>query len=137
MKHILVGYDGSPSSRRAFAFAIQLARLSDGRVRVVNVVEVTSGGGDNVAVLICGTGRERAEALMDELLEMEPDARARVDAEVIHGSPGDQLLAQVQRHGIDHIVIGHSERGALARWLLGSLANDILDRASVPVTVVR
>lgn len=137
MKHILVGYDGSHSSRRAFTFAMRLARLSDGRVRVVNVLEVTSGGGDNCAVMISDTGRERVRELMDELLEMEPDAHERVEIEIIHGSPGDQLLAQAERHGIDHIVIGHSERGALARWMLGSPANDILDRANVPVTVVR
>jgi nucleotide-binding universal stress UspA family protein len=68
---------------------------------------------------------------------MEPDARSLVDVEVTHGSPGDVLLSQVQQHDIDHIVIGHTERGALARWLLGSVSSDVLSRAHVPVTVVR
>ena len=58
-------------------------------------------------------------------------------AEVVRGSPGDVLLEQVRRHDIDHIVIGHTERGALARWLLGSVSSDVLERAHVPVTVVR
>jgi nucleotide-binding universal stress UspA family protein len=47
------------------------------------------------------------------------------------------LLSQVQQHDIDHIVIGHTARGALARWLLGSVSGDVLARAHVPVTVVR
>jgi nucleotide-binding universal stress UspA family protein len=34
-------------------------------------------------------------------------------------------------------VIGHTERGALARWLLGSVSTDILANAHVPVTVIR
>ena len=43
----------------------------------------------------------------------------------------------MRSHGIDHVVIGHTERGALARWLLGSVSSDVLERAHVPVTVVR
>ncbi len=66
-----------------------------------------------------------------------PDAASLVDVELIHGSPGDVLLSQVDQHGIDHIVIGHTERGALARWLLGSVSGNVLARAHVPVTVVR
>jgi len=67
---------------------------------------------------------------------MEPDARDMIDVEVTHGSPGDVLLSQVGQHGVDHIVIGHTERGTLARWLLGSVSSDVLARAHVPVTVV-
>jgi nucleotide-binding universal stress UspA family protein len=66
-----------------------------------------------------------------------PDAAALVDVELIHGSPGDVLLSQVDQHAVDHIVIGHTERGALARWLLCSVSENVLARAHVPVTVVR
>ncbi len=60
-----------------------------------------------------------------------------IDVELIHGSPGDALLSYVAQHTVDHIVIGHSERGALARWLVGSTSTDVLAKAHVPVTVVR
>ena len=66
-----------------------------------------------------------------------PEASTLIDAEVVRGNPGDVLLDQVRRHSIDHIVIGHTERGALARWLLGSVSGEVLQRAHVPVTVVR
>jgi nucleotide-binding universal stress UspA family protein len=136
-KHILVGYDGSSSSQRAFQAAVALARCGEGRVRVVSVLQVTEGGADACALMMADSGAHRAQELLDELLAMEPDARSLVDVEVTHGSPGDVLLGQVQQHGIDHIVIGHTERGALARWLLGSVSGDMLARAHVPVTVVR
>ena len=136
-KYSLVGYDGSPTSQRAFQVAMALARCSGGRVRVVSVLQVTEGGADACALMMADSGAQRAQELLDELLAMEPDARERVDIEVTHGSPGDVLLSQVQQHGIDHVVIGHNERGALARWLLGSVSGDVLARAHVPVTVVR
>lgn len=137
VKYSLVGYDGSPEARRAFAFAIDMARCSSGRVRVVSVLQVTEGSGDSVAMLMTDSGAQRSQALLDELTEIVSDAPDMVDVELIHGSPGDVLVKQVEKHGIDHIVIGHTSRGALARWLLGSVTQDVMASAHVPVTVVR
>ncbi|HET6804304.1 MAG TPA: universal stress protein [Frateuria sp.] len=135
-RYTLVGYDGSPSSQRAFQTAVALARCSRGRVRVVSVLQVTEGGADACALMMADSGAQRAQELLDELVAMEPDARDLIDVEVTHGSPGDVLLSQVEQRGVDHIVIGHTERGALARWLVGSVSSDVLARAHVPVTVV-
>lgn len=136
VKYSLVGYDGSDAARRAFQFAIDLARCSHGRVRVVSVLQVAEGG-DTCALMMTDSGIQRMQELKDELAAMAPDAVSLVDVELTHGSPGDVLLSQVAQHGIDHIVIGHTERGALARWLLGSVSTNVLARAHVPVTVVR
>ena len=137
VKYSLVGYDGSDASRRAFQFAIELARCAHGRVRVVSVLQVTEGGADACALMMADSGTRRVQELLEELQAMVPDAASLVDVELIHGSPGDVLLSQIEQHGIDHIVIGHTERGALARWLLGSVSGNVLARAHVPVTVVR
>ncbi len=82
-------------------------------------------------------GATRCANLLQELKALAPDAEQLIDAQVVRGSPGDVLLDQVSRHGIDHVVIGHTERGTLARWLLGSVSGDVLQRSHVPVTVVR
>ena len=137
VKYSLVGYDGSDASRRAFEFAIDLARCGNGRVRVVTVLQVTEGGADLCALMMTDSGAERSQELLAELTAIVPDASKLVDIELAHGSPGDVLLAQIEQYGVDHIVIGHTERGALARWLLGSVSGSVLARAHVPVTVVR
>lgn len=137
MQHILVGYDGSASARHAFSFALELARATGGRVRVVSVLQVTAGGSETGAVMMTDKGEQHANDLVADLTRLAPGDTDRVDAEVVYGSPGDVLLTQVAEHGIDHIVIGHTERGALLRWLLGSVSVDIITRAPVPVTVVR
>ena len=135
-KYSLVGYDGSDAARRAFSFAMELARVCGGRVRVVSVLQVAEGG-DTCALMMTDSGTQRMQELKDELATIAPDAPSLADIELTHGSPGDVLLGQVDQHGIDHIVIGHTERGALARWLLGSVSTNVLARAHVPVTVVR
>ncbi|KZC17371.1 universal stress protein UspA [Rhodanobacter sp. FW510-R12] len=137
LKYSLVGYDGSKSSQRAFRLAVALARACGGRVRAVSVLRVVEGGADLCALMMTDSGTQRVQELRDELAALAPDAADLVDLEVVHGSPGDVLLSQVEQHGVDHIVIGHTERGALARWLLGSVSGNVLARAHVPVTVVR
>ena len=137
VKYTLVGYDGSDTARRAFAFAVELARLAGGRVRVVNVLQVAEGGPDASVLMMADCSTERSAALLAELTRLVPDAQALIDVDIVHGSPGDVLLNQVRQHGVDHVVIGHTERGALARWLLGSVSTDILSNAHVPVTVIR
>jgi nucleotide-binding universal stress UspA family protein len=138
VKYSLVGYDSSDTSQRAFRFAMEMARCSGGRVRVVYVLQVTQGGADACSLMITDESRHRTQELLDELRAIAPDASECVDLEVTHGSPGDVLLNQVRQHpDIDHIVIGHTSRGALGRWLLGSVSEDVLAGARVPVTVVR
>lgn len=136
-RYSLVGYDSSDTSQRAFRFAMQLARACQGRVRVVSVLQVTQGGADACALMMTDSAERRTEETLQELRTLDPDTDTLVDLEVTHGSPGDVLLNQVRQHPIDHIVIGHTGRGALGRWLLGSVSQDVLAGAHVPVTVIR
>ncbi len=135
-RYALVGYDGSDASRRAFQFAANLARCGNGRVRVVSVLPVSEAGADACVLMLADSGTQRLRELQAELMAIVPDMASMVDVELVHGSPGDVLLSQIETHSIDHLVIGHTARGALARWLLGSVSANVLGRAQVPVTVV-
>jgi nucleotide-binding universal stress UspA family protein len=137
LKYTLVGYDGSDTARRAFQFAVELARISGGRVRVVSVLQVAEAGPNASAVMMADASSDRSRHLLEELTALVPDAHELIDVDIALGSPGDVLINQVRQHGIDHVVIGHTERGTLARWLLGSVSVDILANAHVPVTVIR
>jgi nucleotide-binding universal stress UspA family protein len=136
VKYSLVGYDGSDAARRAFRFAVDMARSNGGRVRVVSVLQVTEAGADACALMMADSGAERLRELLDELTAIVPDAATLIDVELTHGSPGDVLLSQIAQHHVDHLVIGHTARGTLARWLLGSVSTNVLARAPVPVTIV-
>ncbi|KAF1008213.1 MAG: Stress response protein NhaX [Luteibacter sp.] len=135
-KHILVGYDGSETARRAYLFALELADCSHAEVSVVSIWQ-TENGTDMAAAMITDSLSDRENGLKEEVRQLAPKARAKVSVKLVPGSPGDALLKYVTQHGADHIVIGHTERGALARWLLGSTSTDVLAKAHVPVTVVR
>ena len=134
--HVLVGYDGSETARRAYLFALELGACSGARVSVVSVYQMENGA-DTAALMMADNARERLAAIQAELAGLKASPGVQVDVQLVHGSPGDALLTYVAQNGADHIVIGHTERGALARWLVGSTSTDVLAKARVPVTVVR
>jgi nucleotide-binding universal stress UspA family protein len=135
-RHILVGYDGSETARRAYLFALELGACAGAKVSVVSVYQMENGA-DTAALAMADNGRDRLAAIRAELEGLKADPGVALDIQLVHGSPGDALLTYVARNGADHIVIGHTERGALARWLIGSTSTDVLAKARVPVTVVR
>ena len=95
-------------------------------MRVVSVLQVTEGGADACALMMTDSG---ATTLAGTAGRTQGDRAGRRYAGGYRAdprSPGDVLLTEVQQHGIDHIVIGHTARGALARWLLGSVSGDVL-----------
>ncbi len=56
---------------------------------------------------------------------------------VWEGEPADAILAAAASEGADVIVIGSSGRTGVGRMLLGSVTDDVVRRAVVPVMVVR
>lgn len=53
------------------------------------------------------------------------------------GRPARTIVEYVEDHDVDHVVVGSHGRSGLSRTLLGSVAERVVRRSSVPVTVVR
>lgn len=123
---VVVALDGSSQARAAFDVACSLARERQGTVTAITVR-----GPDP---------DERRDALA---LVREATAHARADyglelqAEIRDGDPVTEILAATEQCGADSIVIGSHGRGGLQRALLGSVAEGVMRRATVPVVVVR
>jgi nucleotide-binding universal stress UspA family protein len=134
-KHILVAYDGSDASERAFRVAVALARAFGGRVRVVSVCELPPSPLDALPV-VAEDERAWAGQALAELARSVPASDCAVDSELAFGIPAKVLLDQAVEHAVDHIVIGRTGKGGIARLLLGSVSRDVAGRAKVGVTLV-
>jgi nucleotide-binding universal stress UspA family protein len=60
-----------------------------------------------------------------------------VEGAVLRGRTGAAILADATAWGADLIVVGHRGRGPARALLLGSVAAEIVERATVPVLVAR
>jgi nucleotide-binding universal stress UspA family protein len=53
------------------------------------------------------------------------------------GHPAEQIVRDAEAHGIEHIVVGHRGHTLFDRWLIGSVARQVIAYAPCAVTVVR
>lgn len=60
-----------------------------------------------------------------------------VESTVEIGAAAHEIVACAEREGVDHIVVGSHSHGALARMVLGSVAERVARTAPCPVTIVR
>ncbi|MFD7962679.1 universal stress protein [Streptomyces zaomyceticus] len=128
---VVVGVDGSESSRAAVAFAVEEASLREARLRAVWVwprsVLAHDDGEEGLA--------ERRRLLAESVagwVERYPDVA--VSEEVLRGHPVEQLALASQESL--SLVIGRRGRGGYSGMRLGSTVHGLLHRAPCPVITV-
>ncbi|ELY50052.1 universal stress protein [Natronolimnohabitans innermongolicus] len=136
---ILVPTDGSPEVEGALEYAFDLARTHDATVRAIYVVSIAGYGNmpmeaalDGLSDALRGDGR----AAVDRVEELAPPD-VEVETAVLEGSPSRVIASQAQPGTCDLVVMGTHGRGGIDRLLLGSVAERVVRRASVPVLTVQ
>ena len=141
MKRILVGVDGSKESRDAARFAAGIARAIEAQLIIASVVPgvaATEGAPELVvrAEEWVQKEREQAAALVREIAAFV-DKGVVVETLVITGAPAVALADQARAGDVEMVVVGHRGRNAVARALLGSVADRLVQISPKPVLVVR
>lgn len=120
---VLVGLDGSATSRAALDFAFDCAARHDGRLRAVRVVE-PGGDADH-------DGRDLADTV-DRGGRRYPTVT--VERDLLRGDPGQALIEQSRTARL--VVVG--TRGDEPwRGMLGAVSQTLLYHAPAPVVFVR
>ena len=136
---ILCPIDGSASSRDAVAFAVSLARETDGVLTLLQVVEPVPNVGEFGAV-DTEQYRQRGEAHASKTLRaaLPDDVRewCKVEETVALGKPSDRILDTARTMNADVIVMGVRGRGAIDLMAFGSTTNEVVRRATCPVVAV-
>jgi nucleotide-binding universal stress UspA family protein len=144
-KLIVAGVDFSPCSRAALDRAIDLGRRYGSKVEVFHAIPSPPAlRGLDVMVAVAGTGRLEAYDAMairmarDEVrsfLSTAPDDPGPcVTVEI--ADPASSLLSFAERHQADLVVVGTHGRTGLLRFVVGSVAEQVIRRARVPVLTV-
>lgn len=139
-KIILVGVDGSDSSRKAATVAAELAAATGATLHVLTAVdparqtapEATSHRGD-VRELTPG---EAAEAIAAQVASTLTGVTPHIESSPIQGKPAQALVEEAKRIGADLIVVGNRRVQGISR-ILGSVATDVAHHAPCDVYVVK
>jgi len=134
LRTVIVGVDGSDASRDALALGQMLAG-PDGRLVVAHVhpfgpLSSLIGPGEYETVV-----RETADSIFAHAHDVLDDATQRELRLVSERSPAEGLGSVAADAGAALVVVGSSGRSRLERVLAGSVAEDLLSGAPVPVAV--
>ena len=134
---ILVPVDGSAESRLALTHAT--AQFPKAHIVLLHVIEPFADHSKAAGHQGRRTKQvfEERQQLLDELVERADEHAGTFSTELIYGRPVHVIPRYVETHGIDEVVIGSRGRDGTARLLLGSVAETVVRRVPVPVTVVR
>lgn len=133
---IVVGVDGSASSRHTLRWAVRQAALTGQQVHAVIAWEypLTFGPAMGMVDNVDWEG-EAATALEEAVREaLEPDDAERVIQHVVQGHPAQALLGASDE--ADLLVVGSRGHGGFTGMLLGSVSQHVVAHAHCPVVVV-
>ena len=137
---IVVGVDGSESSRAALAWAVRQAALTGATVDAVHAWHepVSYGYGYGYAMLVPVPELEKfARAALDEAIAAVADLAPGVGIRpvVVEDNPAHALLDAAK--GADLLVVGSRGHGGFTEALLGSVGQHCVHHADCPVVVIR
>ena len=144
-KRILAGTDGSTHADHALRHAIELAKALGAALRIVHVVDmgwlpVAPEMGLDLA-RIAAARRAEGERVLAAATEAARAAGAGAEARLVEtATPTEQvaaaLVAEAASWPADLVVLGARGRGAVERLLLGSIADGVARRSTIPVLLV-
>lgn len=140
--HITAALDGSPYADHALSFAVDLAKRYDAKLTIVAVApmvplylsatepwaptEMPEGEVKFYRGLVdAGAARARTEGVGD------------VTSVCLEGHVVDEIVAYLEGHPTDLLVMGSRGLSAAKRLLLGSISDAVSHHVSCPVLIVR
>ena len=138
---IVVGVDGSPSSRAALRWAVRQAVLTGGTVDALMAWQIPrvlrTSAWAPIYVDEASGFEEDAQKTLDAVIsgEVARADRREVTARVVNGHPAQVL--QEAAADADLLVVGSRGHGSFADALLGSVGQYCVHHARCPVLVMR
>jgi len=133
-KSILLATDFSDASEKAFHYAAAIARLYGSKIFLVHALPAESIS--FIPELPLERDRRQAEQKMENLANRN-ELKEIAHETVLQGGPVWSVLADViQQANIDLVVLGTHGRAGFSKFILGSVAEEVVRRADCPVTTV-
>ena len=130
-RKIMVATDGSENVRKAVETAIEIAKISGAKLYAVYVINY---GGPSITYP-GNVGWERVA--LDYFENLAKVENVNVESVLLEGNPANEIVDFAEENDIDLIVTGTLGRTGIQRFLLGSVAENVVRHSKKAVLVVR
>ncbi|MDH3488810.1 MAG: universal stress protein [Nitrosopumilus sp.] len=140
--NILVPYDGSVASLRAFNKAVELAKQHNSYIKVLSCLDLGNLGGWYIDKRINKDIMKKAKKITEELFSKLDDIAKKnsvlVDFKIIESkNTVKSIISFTKSKKIDLVILGSSGRGSFDKILLGSVSNGVMQKAKCPVLIIK
>jgi nucleotide-binding universal stress UspA family protein len=137
---IVVGVDGSESSKAALRWAVHQAELTGAQVEAVSAWQyppmIGGFGLGPASAMALNFDEIAAKALSDSIADVvDPATSVHISTAVIEGNAAQVLLRAAD--GADLLVVGSRGHGGFTGALLGSVSQHCAHHAPCPLIIVR
>lgn len=137
-ENILVPTDGSEYTKAAVKKAMELAKLSGGKVTALYVLDqsvFTNMPMDTAVMNVYNTLEKEGKQAVEYVRELGAEEGVEVAVSIKEGTPVKVILDESPN--FDIIVMGTLGRTGMSKLLMGSVAERVVRAAQCPVLVVR
>ena len=139
---VLVAIDGSTHSEEALAAAVDLSKRYRSELTILTVAPLVPvympSGNSYMATPVAQTDTAPYRALVDAAVKKaEAAGVSGVTGVCEEGVVVDEILAYLDTHPVDLVVVGSRGMSAAKRLLIGSISSALVAHAPCPVLVVR
>jgi nucleotide-binding universal stress UspA family protein len=141
-KKVMIATDGSELVKQAVKSAVEIAKLSEAKLYAVHVITLGSHS-------IIHSLDEKWQKKMKKQLTIEGEkatayvenvgkvANIEVKSVIIEGSPANEIINFAEKNDIDLIVMGTHEKTEIQRFMVGSVAENVIRHSIKPVLIVK
>lgn len=135
MKKILVGFDGSEGAEQALNRAMMMMEPYGDLI----VLAVVPSPDDHTFVdgEIYKKLNKKAQNLINDVITDLGEHEFKISGIVEEGDPANIIIEVANDLDVDLIVLGSKGKSEFGRYLIGSVANKVVQYAHKPVMVVR
>ena len=149
MNRILLATDGSENSKKAMAFAIDMAKRYDARLDIIHVITRSTVPVELLKLVDADEIEENPDAVYLEKVGKKivdicgEDCRtsgvepAKIKTFIFKGDPAHQIIDFAEEKHVDAIVMGSRGMGPLKGRLLGSVSRKITHYAKCTCIIVK
>jgi nucleotide-binding universal stress UspA family protein len=131
IRNLILPVDGSDLANKAIPPVVEFADLFETRVVLLRVLETKKGKPAPA------DERAAAERQLKDLAKILEKTGVETFQLVDQGDPVEEILKAVRFHEIDLVVMTTHGRSGLSRAVTGSVTEQILRKATVPLLVIR
>ena len=140
-KQILVPYDSSSFSNRAFKKALDIAEPKS-NITILTVITGIYQPSIGFSMKFSKDLLDKENKILKKIFSKLQDTTKKKDVNlslkiIQDHSVSNAIIRYVNSHKYDLIVIGSHGRTGLNRIILGSVANTVVQQADIPVMVVK